>query len=119
MNALLISTDLMALSAAEGAARSAGVKLHSVGPKGAVSAALEMMPALIAIDLSGPIDDVRALVDDLCCASPGVRFIAYAPHVHEARLQAARDAGCDHVISRGQFHKGFGELLANYAASAD
>ena len=33
----------------------------------------------------------------------GTRVVAFGPHVHEQRLAAARDAGCDLVVSRGQF----------------
>lgn len=109
----------MALSAADGAARRAGVSLRTISPNTASQAASEERPRVIAIDLTAPIDDLAALVAALREATPGVALIAYGPHVHEARLQAAREAGCEHVLSRGQFHKGFGELLAHYAASAD
>ncbi len=119
MNALLISTDLMALSAADGAAQRAGVALRTVPPNVAVEAAAQDEPRLIAIDLTAPIDSLAGLVAALREAAPGVALVAYGPHVHEARLQAARDAGCEHVLSRGQFHKGFGEVLAGYASSAD
>lgn len=119
MNALLISTDLMALSAADGAAQRAGVTLRTVSPNTAATATAEGSPRVIAIDLTAPIDDLAALVATLREAAPGVAIIAYGPHVHEARLAAAQEAGCDHVLSRGQFHKGFGELLAHYAASVD
>jgi hypothetical protein len=36
-------------------------------------------------------------------ASAATRVIAFGPHVHEDRLAAARAAGCDSVLSRGQF----------------
>lgn len=119
MNALLISTDLMALSAADGAAQRTGVALRTVAPNGAIEAAGQDAPRVVAIDLTAPIEDLATLVEQLREAAPGVVLVAYGPHVHEARLQAAQEAGCEHVLSRGQFHKGFGELLADYAASAD
>jgi hypothetical protein len=34
---------------------------------------------------------------------PGARLVAYAPHVHKGRLEAARQAGFDDVLTRGQF----------------
>lgn len=64
-----------------------------------------------------PAEDVRWVVVDLSTRSslidrivpeareqyPTARVIAYAPHVHKARLQAARGAGFDEVMTRGQF----------------
>jgi hypothetical protein len=32
-----------------------------------------------------------------------LRVVAFGPHVHEERLAAARNAGCDEVVSRGEF----------------
>lgn len=116
MSALLITTDLMASSAAEGAARHAGVELQTVSPGTAIEKADEST-RLIAIDLTAPISNLAALVEDLRTAAPRTTLLAYGPHVHEARLQSARDAGCEHVISRGQFHKQFGEYLARYASA--
>ena len=62
-------------------------------------------------------DDVRWVILDLATRSgitqrivpevreryPAARLIAYAPHVHTARLAAAREAGFDQVMTRGQF----------------
>lgn len=116
MAALLITTDLMATSSAEGDARRVGVELSIVAPGRAVESATATT-RLAAIDLTAPISDLPALIEGLRTAAPGVKLVAYGPHVHEARLQAARDAGCDLVISRGQFHKGFAELLKRYASA--
>ncbi len=53
---------------------------------------------------------VEAIVD---CVRKGREtapaIIAFGPHVHENLLAAARAAGCDDVLSRGQF---FGQLDA-------
>lgn len=116
MSALLITTDLMATSSAEGDARRVGVELAIVAPGRAVESA-GAETRLGAIDLSAPIGDLSALVEGLRAAAAGATLVAYGPHVHEARLQAARDAGCDLVISRGQFHKGFADLLKRYASA--
>lgn len=116
MTALLVTTDLMATSAAEGDARRVGVELTIVAPGRATESATAET-RLAAIDLTAPISDLPALVEGLRAAAPDATLIAYGPHVHEARLAGARDAGCDHVISRGQFHKGFAELLSRYAST--
>jgi hypothetical protein len=44
--------------------------------------------------------------------APAARIIAYGPHVDEALLADAKEAGCDEVLTRGQFNKLFAELLA-------
>ncbi|HEY6564663.1 MAG TPA: hypothetical protein VIY86_09220 [Pirellulaceae bacterium] len=38
-------------------------------------------------------------------ARGGTRLIAFGPHVQTEKLQAARDAGCDHVVTNGQIHR--------------
>lgn len=116
MPALLIATDLMAISAADGAAQRAGVELRSAKPSDAVDQARASQPTLIAIDLTASIGDVDALVGAFREACPAAKLLAFGPHVHEARLAAARAAGCDAVISRGEFHKRFEALLAETAA---
>jgi hypothetical protein len=39
--------------------------------------------------------------------------------VHKQSLEAAADAGCDEVITRGEFERRFDSLLAEITASAD
>jgi CheY-like chemotaxis protein len=61
----------------------------------------EERPRLVLLDLTTPGLDPRALFDRL--SEPRPKVIAFGPHVHEDRLQAARDAGCNLVLPRGQF----------------
>lgn len=110
MNALLITTDLMASSSAEGAARKAGVALRVVGADRAAATA-DSETVLAAIDLGGPVE-IDALVSAVRAAAPKARVIAYGPHVQEERLAAARAAGCDAVLARGAFFKQLDALLA-------
>jgi CheY-like chemotaxis protein len=61
-------------------------------------------PSLLIIDLSTPALDVAALMQQLRATGNAVpRTVAFGPHVHEERLAAAREAGCDQVLSRGEF----------------
>jgi hypothetical protein len=53
-----------------------------------------------------------AIVEQLKAAPNRPRVIAFGPHVHEERLQAARKAGCDEVVSRGQFFAQVEGMLA-------
>lgn len=58
----------------------------------------------LLVDLSLSSLDVASLVAQLRSGDgSGTRVIAFGPHVHEQRLTAAREAGCDLVVSRGQF----------------
>lgn len=70
------------------------------------TAALECEPeqaSLLIIDLGAPLNDIAAIVAHFKSKSPPPRILAFGPHVHEERLAAAREAGCDEVVSRGQF----------------
>lgn len=102
MNALLITTDLMISSTLDGAARAAGVDLNTKAPANLGGSADGA--ALVAIDLAAPISDIAALVAQLRNAAPAAKIIAFGPHVHVDKLEQARTAGCDAVMSRGEFH---------------
>jgi CheY-like chemotaxis protein len=55
----------------------------------------------VVIDLETPGVDIADLV--VAIRPQGdLRVVAFGPHVHAARLEAARAAGCDAVLSRGQ-----------------
>lgn len=115
MSFLLVSTDLMASSGAEGAAMRAGIGFATTAPADASDKATESQPKLIAIDLTTPVDDLASLVEQLRQSAPEATLLAYGPHVHEAKLTAALQAGCDVVLSRGQFHKQIDSLVERYA----
>lgn len=115
MAAVLIATDLMATSSAAGAARQAGVTLQTVAPS-AVSEGVNAETRLVVIDLTAVAAGLAELVGSIRQAAPGAHVLAFGPHVQEQRLGAARDAGCDEVITRGQWHKGAEQLLLVYAA---
>lgn len=105
MNVVLLSGDLMVQSRVEAAAVRAGSSLKSAPDSSSALALLQSMEAdLLIIDLTASglvigefVDKTRSEVEHT------VRVIAFGPHVHEDRLNAARQAGCDEVISRGQF----------------
>ena len=113
--ALLVTVDLMTTSQAIGAAKRAEVELEIAGPDKAAQSAKTSKPFLVAIDLQGPIEELGQLTAELRTAAPEATLIAFGPHVQELMLAAARDAGCDKVITRGQFHREFDSLLAAHA----
>ena len=60
--------------------------------------------SLVLLDLTTASLDVHELVPRLRDrASRPISIVAYGPHVHEESLAAAREAGCDEVLARGQF----------------
>lgn len=70
------------------------------------------------IDLTleiGALQEIAAHVRD---ASPSAKIVAYGPHVHEARLQEAANAGFDQVMTRGQFDHQFASLIQAVAVNA-
>jgi DNA-binding response OmpR family regulator len=104
MSALLLSTDLMISSRVAGAAARSGMQLATVGSAQALlERACTEPPALVILDLTLRDLNPADLVPKLKAADPAPRVIAFGPHVHEERLQAAADAGCDAVLARGQF----------------
>jgi CheY-like chemotaxis protein len=120
MAVLLVSRDLMGASRVEGAARLAGVEFRMVG---SVDDAIEFCAttpvSLVMVDLTLAGLDVAVLVERLKCRETiTTTIVAYGPHVHEAALEAAKSAGCDQVLSRGQFISQVDAIIAHFAAAA-
>jgi len=117
MSAVLLSTDLLGMSKITGAAQRAGCRLAVAASGGDLVARLTAAPArLVAIDLTTTRIDLAPLIAELrALAEPPAAVLAFGPHVHEERLQSARDAGCDAVLSRGQFHATADAIFGQYA----
>ena len=111
MQVLLLSNDLMTASQIEGAVRASGGEI-TVATTVASRGADESLPDVVILDLSTT-SDVTATVEQFVECSPRPRIIAFGPHVHAAKLQAARDAGCREVYSRGQFLPQVADVLQN------
>lgn len=109
---VFLTTDLMFSSRVRGAGERLGVPVAVVG---ALDAALETcceeQVRLVLIDLTTPGLDLETLVAELKATSSAPHVLAYGPHVHAARLKAARRAGCDQVLTRGQFNAQMDALL--------
>ena len=117
MTALALISDLLMQSQVSAAATRAGAELHvAFSDEALLSKADATPPRLVILDLSHPGLDPAALLARLKpLLVEGATVIAFGPHVHKAKLEAAAAAGCDLVISRGQFHAQMGELLAQFA----
>jgi DNA-binding response OmpR family regulator len=110
---LLLTSDLATSSKVSGAASRQGVALQVAMDASVMAAsAAELSPELVILDLSTPRLDLCGTIGALTAnASKRPTIIAFGPHVHEGLLAAAREAGCDRVMSRGQFHAQVDKLL--------
>jgi AmiR/NasT family two-component response regulator len=101
MRVVLVSNDLMVVSRVQGPAARVGADVRSAG---AADVLTHVPIDLVIVDLATPRLELEALVAELKSAGDTApRIVAFGPHVHEDRLAAAREAGCDVVMSRGQF----------------
>ncbi len=113
MNLVFLGRDLMLSSRVEGAARNLGFSVcHVVDVAGAITALSNDACRLFFVDLQLPGLDIATLVKEAReIKGTEVRIIACGPHVHEQRLNEARQAGCDRVVTRGQFDRDANSIL--------
>lgn len=112
MGVLYLTGDLLFSSRVSGAAANLGVPLQIYGSVGKLlEFASKSDCRLVFIDLTLAGVDLQAAVPAIRAKLPQAKIVAYGPHVHEAALAAAKAAGCDEVLSRGQFDREFGRLL--------
>lgn len=108
---LLVCDDLFFTSKVTGTAEALGLKVVEAG---SMTAAKERIAAggirFAIVDLSLP--GLRAA--DLVAALPAddrPPVLAFDSHVNTARMQAARDAGCDEVLPRSRLSAELPDLL--------
>lgn len=120
MGAVLLSADLACASKVTAAAERSGRPMQTAMSEDSVCQKLAAGGVeLVLMDLNTPGPDWKQLVPRLRAASPApLTIVAFGPHVHETRLAAAGQAGCDLVLTRGQFHAQVDEILAKYAGGA-
>ncbi len=106
---VLVSGDLMLGARVEGAARQCGLTMVTAASHAPAIAASADECRAVLIDLRTPGLDVAELVNALrqqtARLSARLTIIACGPHVHEQRLDEARRAGCDLVVTRGQLDR--------------
>ncbi len=109
---LLLSKDLMITSRVAGVAKQQGVACQIAE---SVEELLETSPpesCWAILDLECPSLELPAAVQSLQDLQPRPgRIIAFGPHVKTQLLEAARRAGCDLVLTRGQFDRQITNLL--------
>jgi len=115
---LLISRDLFFTSKVTGTADLMGIEVQVAAD---AQTAAERLAAgnfgCIFIDLADTGLDVAAFLQNLP-ADEHPPVIAFGSHVATARLQAAREAGCEHVLPRSRFSADLPDLLKKYCSAA-
>jgi DNA-binding response OmpR family regulator len=113
MEIVLLSNDLMVVSRVTGAASVSGAAVRVAANAAAASEHLAERPAeLVVIDLGLPALELDSFVSGIKTNTErSAQVIAFGPHVHAERLAAAQTAGCDVVLSRGQFFAQVGALM--------
>jgi len=112
---VFLSSDLMFSSRLAGAAKTLGVEVQVVASPAALPQKLTEDCKLVLVDLAMDKLDVPVVISAVRTGAPAAKVIAYGAHVDEAALGRAEQAGCDQVMSRGQFHKQYVELLKSAA----
>lgn len=110
LSVVLFSSDLMLISTVGGTATAAGHKFCSVSNSNDLVHRLAEDNVLLCLDLSAAGADPAVLAQQIP-SEILQSAIAFGPHVHTARLDAARQAGFGRVVSRGQFVSGVSGLL--------
>lgn len=108
------AADLMSGARIRGAARAAGVEVTLVrGADDLVAAVAASSPRLVIVDLEArgdPVSAIARLKGD--AATAAVPVLAFAPHVREDAIAAARAAGADRVLARGAFIRDLPRLVS-------
>jgi CheY-like chemotaxis protein len=115
MEIVLLSNDLMVVSHVQSAAAKIGatVRMAATAADAVRSCTRDAAHALL-IDLAMPGMDLE-FVRALKATADSPHIIAFGPHVHKERLATARAAGCDRVISRGEFFSAIDAILQTAA----
>ena len=117
MSAVLVSGDMMVSSRVMSAARQAGVSLTVALSLADLKDRLGGGARLVMVDLSPAGSMIGDIVAAVRAAASEARIIAFGPHVDEGLLAAARNAGCDVVMSNGEFHREQVAILASLSAA--
>jgi DNA-binding NarL/FixJ family response regulator len=101
---LLVSDDLLDASKTIASAQAAGIEVRQCKSLAALIVQMEAQAyACCIVDLQCPGLDIVALLDARSQQNPRPRIVAYGSHVDAARLKAAREMGCEHVLPRSQY----------------
>jgi CheY-like chemotaxis protein len=116
-----LTTDLVFPSRVAGVAQQLGARLETAASVQALLTKLagsNSSESVVLLDLNSPVVDPAVIVPQLKALSlPPKSIIAFGPHVHAEKLAAAKAAGCDFVLTRGQFDAQMASLLSALPAN--
>src|SRR5688572_10852057 len=112
---VFVSPDIMFASQLIGAAGALGLKLAVAANPADAPAKIAADTKLVIVELSAVSGQLPAIITATRHTAPAARLVAFGPHVDETLLRSAQEAGCDLVLSRGQFHKQYADLLRQFA----
>jgi CheY-like chemotaxis protein len=118
MSVLFLSSDLVFSSRLTAVGERLGISVSAVSSIEAAAARIAGDSIkLVILDLSYAGIDPQWAIPQLRKAQAGIAIVAYAPHVHEQRLTAAAEAGCNEVFPRGQFDRQMEDIVVRYAGN--
>jgi CheY-like chemotaxis protein len=115
MRLVLVSSDLAVQSRVSTAAGPLGLTVEVASPEAASDAAAAGGEVLVVLDLGTPGAGAELVTRLRAILGSEAPIVAFGPHVHVEKLQAARAAGCTEVVSRGAFQTQTSAILAPYA----
>ena len=117
---LLVSRDLFFASQISGPAQTLGLRVDVAHDAEQAAARMReggLHGVLINLTLPGlNVADLLAAIPD---GADRPRVVAFGPHVQTARLDAARQAGCDEVLPRSRFSAELPAILARILEEAN
>lgn len=111
MKIAILTTDLMFSLRVVAAGKALGRDVRVVAGVEQTATKLAPEAELVFLDLVGCGAAPDVALAGVRQAAPRARVVAFGPHVDEQLLAAASAAGCDQVISRGEFQKSYVQLL--------
>jgi hypothetical protein len=114
--ALLLSRDLIFISKIQGTAKELGHQVLVSGTSELAETHLAgMAPRVVFVDLTaGDLVAPAALRRYRQQAGPGTWFVAFGPHVEGELLVAAKNDGCQVVLTRSRFASELADIIRRY-----
>ena len=111
MKVLAAIHDMMFSSKVTASARGKPIEWLKRGTKVADAVAASS-PDVVLIDLAAPqLDAINAIREIKAGPCKGCTVVGYIDHTREDVIAAARAAGCDQVMTKGEFARRLPELL--------
>ena len=115
MHVLFLTDDLLFASRIQAAASDLKLDVQIAAPSKAATLASDPDCQLVLADLFVLGDKAEEIIPQVKANFPQARLIGFGPHVDVTMLTKAKAAGCDEVLTRGEFQRQFSDLLSNAA----